>query len=182
MENRCSAPSAIRDWMKANPAGIRRLRFGNHRKFETNNPDSPNGTAAIICSFVDWVRASGTDGPFEALRSVPRSSDPKEGFDRLFQGFEIIRFGRTGKFDFLCLLGNLGLLPISPGHCYLHGSTGPKTGALLMVTGKKEGRVTQRVAEEMERLQRALDVPVEALEDALCNWQKEKGFLSVTCG
>ena len=35
------------------------------------------------------------------------------------------RFGRLGKFDFLTMLGKLGIAPIEPGITFLKGATGP---------------------------------------------------------
>ncbi len=92
---------------------------------------------------------------------------------------------------FLCLLGNLRLLQISRGHCYLRGATGPKYGALLMVTGTKQGTLCPEIEQTVLDLQNHLGVRVQVMEDVLWNWQKkpngtkgrepEKGFLSVCC-
>jgi Alpha-glutamyl/putrescinyl thymine pyrophosphorylase clade 3 len=178
-------PEGVREWMLDNPSKVRRLKFSNHRKYETNNPRSRVGTAAVIGSFVAWVREHGNGSPYNALRAVLREDQTKEtNFESLYKQLKILRFGRTAKFDFLSLLGNLGILPISPGHSYLRGATGPRAGAILMVTGKRHGRLTHEVERTIRALQKRLALPVECLEDALCNWQKSKdrGFLSTTCG
>src|SRR5947209_20376046 len=50
---------------------------------------------------------------------------------------------------------------------------------------KSIGTLTHEIEHIVQNLQRHLGVPVEAMEDALCNWQKklipEPGYLSLTC-
>lgn len=189
-ETVCQCPGAVQAWMHANRKRIERLKFGNHRKYETNNPDSPIGTAAVIRSFVEWVRQTAQDGPYEALCAIAKGRTPEIAFDNTYKGISVTRFGRTGRFDFLCLLGNLKILQISPPHCYLAEGTGPRTGAIQMVTGKRNGRLTVDVEDTIRRFRNHLGVPVEAMEDALCNWQKhpksksgaaELGYVTITC-
>lgn len=166
-------PSNVRDWMIRNWTRLRHLKFGNHRKYETNNPRKRQGTPAVIKSFIEWVGASGTLSPHLAFASLAADKEsPGTAFDRVYKGFKVLRFGRTARFDLLCLLGNLHFLPIAPDHCYLRGATGPKRGALALVTGSKSGRLTVAVEEKIRELQAALSVPMEVLEDAICNWQK----------
>src|ERR1700683_915809 len=165
-------PDEIRLWMTSHPRKVRHLRFANHRKYETNNPNNPVGTAAVLHSFRDWVSRYGRGLPYEALRSVAKGKSPELRFDQAYNKLSVTRFGRTAKFDFLCLLGNLRILDVSPAHCYLGEATGPKSGALLMVTEKKGGRITAEVEAVIQELQKHLGVPVEVMEDALCGWQK----------
>lgn len=181
----------VRQWMASHPEVLQRLKFGNHRKHETNKPDSPVGTAAVIESFREWAIDHGAGSPYRALRAVSKGKSPEFSFDRAYRKLTVTRFGRTAKFDFLCLLGDLRVLSISPPHCYLTEATGPKSGALLVVTGKKNGRVTSHVECVITKLQKHLGVPVEAMEDALCNWQKhsksrrqssERGYVTTMCG
>jgi hypothetical protein len=185
-------PDQVRLWIASLPEKqLKRLKFGNHRKHETNNPKSPVGTHAVIHSFVRWADDNGQGELYKALRAVSRGKTPEDAFDQAYGALSITRFGRTAKFDFLCLLGNLEMLDISPPHCYLREGTGPKSGALLMVTGRKKGRITDDVDSIIRKLQKHLDVPVEVMEDALCNWQKraksarrtsELGYVTTTCG
>jgi hypothetical protein len=179
------SPASVKSWMlKCGEAELAELKFGNHRKYETNNPRSPAGPPAVITSFVEWSRYNGGGSAWRAFDSATRANPtPEKAFAHLYQSLTPVkRFGRTAKFDFLCLLGNLGILDVTPGHCYLRGATGPKQGALLLVTGKKKGKLTTRVQTTIEELRKALCVSVEAMEDALCNWQKGGGFVSRMCG
>ena len=146
----------------------------------------------MIYSFREWVKRNGRGLPYGAFCSVAKSSkSPERGFDKAYLKLDVTRFGRTAKFDFLCLLGNLKILDVSPPHCYLAEATGPKSGALLMVIGKKSGPVTTEIEATIQELQNHLGVPVEVMEDALCGWQKrpksspkvaEKGYITTTCG
>ena len=178
------SPADVREWMLTlSKAELKQLKFGNHRKYETNNPSSAIGTPAVITSFVEWVRQNGDSSAWQAFVSAKKiGATPEAAFDFLYESLgQVKRFGRTAKFDFLCLLGNLGILDVVPAHCYLHDSTGPRAGALLLVIGGKEGSLTPQIEGIVRKLRNSLGVPVEALEDALCIWQKGKGFVSRMC-
>ncbi len=178
------SPKGVKKWMLGlGKDKLKLLKFGNHRKYETNNPRSPVGTPSVVGSFIDWANRNGNGSAWRALIAARKSfSSPEVAFDRLFESLEPVkRFGRTAKFDYLCLLGNLGILDITPPHCYLRGSTGPKSGAILLVTGRKKGKLTMHIQEIVRELRKRLGVSVEALEDSLCNWQKGVGFISRIC-
>ena len=165
-------PRQVRQWLAAKKRS-ERLAFGNHRKFEAKKLECQVNTAAVVESFVDWVKAQNTTSAYHALRSFTmRGASAGERFSRLFSTFQVLRFGRTAKFDLLCLLGNLRLLNITPDDCYLKQSTGPRAGALLMTTGSKHGRLSDCVIASVRRVRDALDVEAQVFEDALCNWQK----------
>jgi hypothetical protein len=86
---------------------------------------------------------------------------------------QVARFGRLGKFDFLCLLGRLGLAPIAPGRAYLRNATGPLRGVRLLFAGNPEARLTEDALEDLlVELDKILQVGMQVLEDSLCNWQK----------
>ena len=127
-------PQQFRTWLQQNVQNIRGA-FGNHRKYETLNPASNNGTATVIESFVQCFAPSPSRWFAATLvRSV--GNDPHVLFDKSYNRLTIARFGRLAKFDFLALLGRLDLAPISPGSAYLTGATGPLRGARLLIDGK----------------------------------------------
>ena len=86
----------------------------------------------------------------------------------------VYRFGRLGRFDFLTMLGKLGISPIEPGSAYLwHNATGPKKGARLLFGGNSSASITPKDLDELLMLiDGSLGVGMQALEDSLCNWQK----------
>ncbi len=176
-------PQSVRDWMLGlTKAQLRQLKFGNHRKYETNNPRKTIGTPAVIRSFMEWTKRGGGGSPARALHSFSTDGyNPQDAFDRAYRSMSIKRFGRTARFDFLCLLANLGVVAVDPPHCYLEDATGPRAGALLIVKGNKNAKWARGVSGTIESLGRHLTVAVEAWEDALCNWQKGEGFVSRMC-
>ena len=126
-------PPAFRQWLAANLAilkggdGILR-KFGNHRKYESLHPYSDRGTGAVIESYVNWVtRRGGHQGIIqEAVEEA--DGNPRSMFDYLYHSMDVMSFGRTAKFDYLTMVGKLGLAPIEPGSTYMDGATGPFRG------------------------------------------------------
>lgn len=166
-----ASPDAFRDWLRANRPTIQPGGgFGNHRKRESLDADSANGTGAVVKSYVAWVgpHRRHIDAMNEALQS--NNGDPKLAFDYLYKSMAgIRRFGRLARFDYLTMIGKLDLAPISPGSAYLQGATGPLAGARLLFGGNESALVLdQRLVE----LDSTLNVGMQVLEDSLCNWQK----------
>jgi len=160
-------PAAFRSWLRANRHQIGG-GFGNHRKYESLNADSPNGTAAVIEGYVNWIGPDRSHATrFAGLVRVG-GNDPHSIFDHFYRDMNVVRFGRLGKFDFLALLGRLHLAPISPGSAYLAGATGPLAGARLLFGGNAE----ENLEDWLRELDTELKVGMQVLEDSLCNWQK----------
>lgn len=163
-------PSALREWLRENVSNIRGA-FGNHRKYETLNPESPQGTASVIESFVQCCAPS----PALWFASLARraGNDPGKIFDAAYSSLTIARFGRLAKFDLLALLGRLDLAPISPKSAYLIGATGPLRGARLLVDGDPSSKRSARALDEiLQRLDETVNVGMQVMEDSICNWQK----------
>ena len=81
----------------------------------------------------------------------------------------VARFGRTARFDYLTMVGKLGLAAIEPPSTYMEGSTGPVRGARLLFGGRENATTLDSWLVELEA---ELHVGMQVLEDALCNWQK----------
>lgn len=173
-----SDPKGFRQWIISHAEtigggdGIPR-HFGNHRKYETLKESSPRGTGKVVESYVKWVLQYGSHEKLmeEAQRQV--GGNPRKSFHYLYRSMEnVISFGRTARFDYLTMVGKIGLAPIEPGSPYIEGSTGPLKGAKLLF-GEKEAK-----ASELEKWLIELDdhlklyFGMQVLEDALCNWQK----------
>ncbi|MDM4018189.1 hypothetical protein [Roseiconus lacunae] len=157
-----SDPKGLQTWLSKNRSDLASLQFGNHRKFESPKPKL---MWEVIKSFVDL--AHEFEGP-ELL--IDLEQDEKgDPFDILYQRLRPLkRFGRTGRFDFLVLLSDLGLINAEPMKCYLQGATGPKDGAKLLWGDWTTGELDQAAAE----LAAGLAVSPHVMEDALCCWQK----------
>jgi hypothetical protein len=86
---------------------------------------------------------------------------------------EVHRYGRLAKFDYLAMLGKLDLAPVEPGSTYMTGATGPVSGARLFFDDDAGARLNAGwLDNQLADLDNHLRVGMQALEDALCNWQK----------
>jgi hypothetical protein len=146
------------------------LKRGNHRKYEpaTKGPDHPWGLPACVRSLVTLADKRGGLGQFFVGVGAP----PTARFDRLMRELKpLLRFKRTGCFDLLVLLGDLGVYDLEAPRLYLAGATGPKTGAELMLPGITE---VDGLDDALCAVARRVGVEIQAMEDALCNWQKQR--------
>lgn len=146
-------------------------RFSNHRQYQSKSADA---IARVFRTFHAWQFESG--GFTARIRQVHREvgQEPTTAFDALYRSMKpVFGFGRLGKFDFLTMIGKLQLAPILPGSVYLPGATGPLAGAKLLFYGDRDYRTgAKALGERVDGLDDYLDVGKQALEDSLCNWQK----------
>ncbi len=118
---------SVRSWLELNSPTIRAqgATFGNHRKYESLDGRSEVGTGAIIESYVEWVGEGGSHAERFA-RAAPPSASPADRFAALYTTFRPVkRFGRTGTFDYLTMLGKLGLADVAADSAHLTAATGP---------------------------------------------------------
>nr|WP_255616588.1 hypothetical protein [Microvirga puerhi] len=165
----------FRRWLAAQNAVLRQFRFSNHRKYEGLDAHSRNGTGSIIASFVNWILTAGSLNQLVRTIHLRVGQNPSEVFDALYKDMrKVHRFGRLAKFDFLTLLGKLDLAPIAPGSAYIRdNATGPYLGIRMLVMGDRMGKLTRGQADTIYvELGHALNIGMQELEDALCNWQK----------
>jgi hypothetical protein len=155
-------PVELVRWQERHDRQLEELRFGNHRKFESWKQLAP-----VLQSYVAGVKGRG--GEQRLLFERPGLS-ATENFDRLMQELSFIyRFSRLGIYDLLCLLGNLRVYALKPGRLYLRGATGPLDGARRLFG---EDADPDRLDAQGCDLASRLCVSIDAMEDALCNWQK----------
>jgi hypothetical protein len=159
-----SDTDSFRSSLIKNGERLKALSFGNHRKYEAKKPLI---FYRVITSFLDWVKDNGGT-PESAFQRNSRGG-PEANFDTLYYSLKsVFRFGRTCAFDLLCMLGNMGILPVRAGSCYLPGSTGPLSGARKL-WGRRRPKELGRLSDLTAQ---ALGIPFEVFEDALCMWQK----------
>ncbi len=142
--------------------------FGNHRKYETHRGE--RGSSRVVRSFVDWAESSPSvriDGIIASARG------PEHAFDRLYNSFDVYRFGRTARYDFARLLANLDSR-LRPGSCYLRGASGPRRAAALLFLGRDWARDSEipELEARCRELASACDLDLQVIEDAICQWQK----------
>lgn len=164
-------PARFRKWLDKQQEFLRRRvppgGFGNHRKYE-----SLTTTGDTVETYVNWVGPPRTHQQLVAEAVQHAGGDPKRAFDDLYRSMDAVsRFGRMARFDYLTMLKKLGLAPIEPGLTYMQDSTGPKSGAQLLFGGKRT-RTAAELEELVGELEADLQVGMQVMEDALCNWQK----------
>jgi len=165
-------PAAFRASLLANQGHIGG-GFGSHRKRESIRADLPGGTAAVVESYVAWVGPAHSHAALMAGLTQAGGNSPESIFDHCYNSMTVTRFGRLGKFDYLCLLRGLGFADLAPGSAYLVGATGPLAGARLLFGGRTDARLRATRLEDLLRdLDAVLDVGMQVMEDSLCNWQK----------
>lgn len=173
-------PAGFRDWLHANRDRLKALptAFGNHRKYESLDAYSDNGTGATVATYVAWVDLPRSHHQMFDDAIVQAGGDAKKAFDILYKSMKVVRrFGRTARFDYLAMIGKLGFATIEPGSAYLNSATGPVTGARLLFGGSPKAKIpTRKLDDLLIRLDAQLDVGMQAVEDALCNWQKSPGL------
>lgn len=166
-------PPGFRAWLDLHKGDLERegvpRGFGNHRKYESLDAYSPNGTGATVESYVGWVSPPRTHQQL-VEGACQEAGNPRAAFDDLYRSMGIVaRFGRTARFDYLTMVGKLGLARIEAPSTYMQGSTGPACGARLLFGGKGSVVDLDRWLVELDV---ELRVGMQVLEDSLCNWQK----------
>lgn len=168
--------AAFAEWLRGNHSRFLGA-YGNHRKYESVRPDAKRPLADIFKTYIEWI------GPdyhhLTRFQTVceEANNDPIKSFDILYHSLDsVISFGRTMRFDYLTMIGKLGLANIVPGKTYLEGATGPKKAAKLLFGGQTNCRFsTKDLDNKLAILCGALPLGImemQVLEDALCNWQK----------
>lgn len=160
------------DIMKADTCS---RRFSNHRKYESLDPTSLYNTGDVLTSYVETIRPYGNHQNLITSIQKKVGQNPSEVFNGLYHHFSAVnRFGRLAKFDFLTMIGKIGIAPIEPGSTYISKATGPRKGAQLLFKGDKSVKVKSRNLEKwIFELDKDLQIGMQAIEDSLCNWQKK---------
>lgn len=168
----------FKKWLHSQQAVLKRTGvprgFGNHRKYQSLGAYSKNGTGSAIESYVNWIAPPRTHQDLMNTFCDNGAVTPDEAFDNLYHSMtNVVSFGRTARFDYLTLIGNLGFAPIRPGIAYIKNSTGPQMGAQLLLRGKSTYKLGVDYIENcLEIVDTYLIVGKQVLEDSLCNWQK----------
>lgn len=163
----------FRAWLTDAEGTIPRF-VGNHRKYISLSGLKENATGDTVESYLRWVAKYGSQANALQWHLDEAEGDEQVAFGLLYDSIdEIAGFGRTARFDFLCMLQKIGIAKISPNKAYLDGATGPRRGAALMFRGNAEAT---KGAAELDNLLcdlgAALGFSPNIMEDAVCNWQK----------
>jgi len=177
-ENTSANPTGFRAWLAAHAGDLKRPEarggFGNHRKYESLDAYSSNGTGAVVQSYVMWIDPPRTHQQLIAQTLERAEGNRRKAFDMLYHSMSAVtRFGRLARFDYLTMLGKLRLATIEPGSAYIESATGPLRGARLLFDGNEASNSRAAALDQsLLELDDYLKVGMQVLEDALCNWQK----------
>lgn len=167
-------PNAFAMWLHQHIDEIKAQRkeypFGNHRKYE-----SLDKLDVVLKSYADWVGPNRSHKDLVDAAKAKVGADPKKLFDYLYRSMNAVhRFGRTGKFDYLTMVGKIGLVDIEPPSAYMVHGTGPVRGARLLFCGAVDNELfsKKKLDELSVELDKTLGVGMQVIEDSLCNWQK----------
>lgn len=165
-------PLTYVDWIENNHH-VFTGKFGNHRKYESLKPGS-KGTGAVVRSYINWISGFGSHADMVAQAQAQAKGNSRRAFSVLYQQMRaVLRFGRTGRFDYLTMLSKVGLANIEADSTYMNEATGPKRGAKLLFDGQIDSKTDARVLEKrVAALEQHLGVGMQVMEDAMCNWQK----------
>jgi hypothetical protein len=171
-----SDPAGFRKWLHDNQERLDALPpgFGNHRKYESLDAYSDNGTGATVETYVAWVEPPRSHQQIFDEAIAQAGGDGRKVFDALYKSMKKVRrFGRLARFDYLAMIGKLGFAAIEPGSAYMGSATGPGSGARLLLAGSPDAKISSRELDDLLiRVDTYLNVGKQALEDAVCNWQK----------
>jgi hypothetical protein len=170
-------PGAFINWL-ANAEGRMRndgilRRFGNHRKYQSISARSSAGTGEAVRTYCAWVLKHGNHQGLIQNAIVTFGKDQRALFDGLFRTMTVTSFGRMAKFDFLTMVGKVGIAAIRPGSLYLQNATGPVPGGRLLFGGRLKAKLNINDLDRWSiELGDYIGVGAQEMEDALCNWQK----------
>lgn len=162
----------VRAWIAKNESTLRQSgRFGNHRKYESLDAFSGNGTGSVIESYVEWIQSYGSHQQLFAAMQQRAHLDREHAFALMYEDMRRVhRFGRTAKFDYLTMLGKLEIAEIWPGSMFTAGSTGPKRGGRMLLG--RDDASSAEIEHAVSLIDGEMSVGMQVFEDALCNWQK----------
>lgn len=138
-------------------------KFGHHRAYE-----SLAQLPAVFSSYIGFINAQG--GHQALFKPSHADIDKHDYFQALYSLVRqhIYRFGRLSTFEYLCLLGKLGLADVEPDCCYIAEASGPKQGAKLLF-----GLLSNEQLEaHAVGLADYLEIGYQSVEAGLCHWQK----------
>lgn len=172
-ENVVNDIEGFRDWLDTNNATLKaKGSFGNHRKFQSLNAHSNAGTGATIESYVTLIGRNHRQ--FLESIDIEIANDPRELFDFLFKLFvsEVKGFARLAAFDYVTMIGKIGLATVEPRSPYIQKATGPKDGTKLLFG--TPNATAEELNSFLKDLGDYLQIPfsMQVVEDAVCNWQK----------
>ncbi|RZJ49345.1 MAG: hypothetical protein EOO44_18445 [Flavobacterium sp.] len=163
----------FRNWLNQNESNVKlNANFGNHRKYESINALQNNGTGEAIATYINWINITGNHPLLFSTTINNCNNNVRLAFAELYNSMNCVtRFGRTARFDYLTMIGKLGLAQIEPDSTYMQGATGPRSGARLLFGSNQTNSTFDSWLRSLDT-HLGLYYGMQVLEDSLCNWQK----------
>jgi hypothetical protein len=137
----------------------------------------PNRGEQTVAAYRAWAARAGSQ---EAALSGDPGWAPERRFDRAFERLALPRFGRAPRYELLTVLGHLGMLDLRPTSLQLTVEPLDRTVvAAKRVFGIGDG---MELRHRVTRLAAELDLPVEALDLGLLNWNRAPSAPRITAG
>ena len=154
-----------------------KLKFNNHRKYQSFRYDTACSVPKVIKSYLDFVGAHHSHAAKIAEAEYATGNDNTLMFDYFYKGMKknVKSFSRLGIFDLLTMWSKLNLVDFYPQYAYIAGSTGPRPGATLLFYGYESGIGAKTLESKLAELSDQMSLgplAMQVLEDSLCNWQK----------
>jgi len=130
-----------------------------------------------LAAYRQWIARTGGERGEQAVAFLGDPGwTPARRFERLFERLALPGFNRAARYELLVVLGRLGLYQLRADSLHLTGAGGVSgedatTLAAKRVFGIGDPLLLDRRA---AALAEAAEVPVEALDLALCNWAAEQ--------
>ncbi|RZK64509.1 MAG: hypothetical protein EOO85_29645, partial [Pedobacter sp.] len=163
-------PQILGQWIANNEHIIKANggNFGNHRKYQSLEMIH---TGRTISSYVNWIGPAGSHA-VKFAQLEPAITNPQTRFRAFSKSMKAVHgFGRTGIFDYLTMIGKLGLADIEPDSVYMQGATGPFIGGQLLFTNSTAQTISRpHLDQRLLHLNNHLNIPfgMQVLEDAIC--------------
>jgi hypothetical protein len=159
-------------WASAEVPDLEGAQFGPRTAF-----DAKRGTAAFV-AYRAWAERLG--GQIPALAGE-ETWTLQHRYDRAFERLGLPSFGRPNRMEFLVLSHRLGLVELDPWTMHLSAAapTDPVALGAKRLLGIGDPVLLQRRQRELVQ---GIDVPIEALDLGLYNWNQPPDAARVTAG
>lgn len=148
-ENASADPVAFAGWLVENqPELSRHGNMGRAHKYVSFGSYKAMKTAGDIQTYISWVINAGGHRELFPASALSEGGSPSHIFDRLYAAMNMqLRCKKAITFNYLSLLGILGLAGIEPARPYLSDHLPSKLGANWLFGGNA---VPKRRANELE--------------------------------
>jgi hypothetical protein len=130
-----------------------------------------------ILSYIDWITLEQGHSQLFSQAIQANEGDRTASFHYLYQSMNRhVPVNKSIQFNYLALIGKVGIAKIEPGHLYLNDILLAKQGAKRLLGGKKVDKISMpELNERMVSLAHFLDLPfsVQVLQKVLEKWAKE---------